>query len=58
MTEALLVRLGATSEQIELERDRIRSELFRGASHSETPAGPARQPEDLAVRRSRSHGEG
>jgi monovalent cation:H+ antiporter-2, CPA2 family len=37
MTEALLVRLGATSEQIALERDRIRSELFRGPDGPETP---------------------
>ena len=29
MTESLLERLGATPEQIDRERDRIRSELFR-----------------------------
>ncbi|MDC0681926.1 MULTISPECIES: cation:proton antiporter [Sorangium] len=38
MTERLLVRLGATSEQLERERDRVRSELFGGGSPGPRPA--------------------
>jgi CPA2 family monovalent cation:H+ antiporter-2 len=36
MTESLLHRLGATPEQIDRERARIRSDLFRGSSISES----------------------
>ncbi|WP_437554067.1 cation:proton antiporter [Sorangium sp. So ce367] len=38
MTERLLVRLGATSEQLERERDRVRSELFGSGSPGPRPA--------------------
>jgi CPA2 family monovalent cation:H+ antiporter-2 len=41
MTETLLERLGATPEQIDRERARIRSELFFGpAGHGRSPDGP------------------
>ncbi len=40
MTEALLERLGATPEQIDRERSRIRSELFQGlATRGPSPDG-------------------
>jgi CPA2 family monovalent cation:H+ antiporter-2 len=39
MTEFLLSRFGATPEQIDRERGRIRADLFRGASSLETPLG-------------------
>ncbi|WP_437593925.1 cation:proton antiporter [Sorangium sp. So ce1000] len=38
MTERLLVRLGATAEQLERERDRVRGELFGGGSPGPRPA--------------------
>ncbi|WP_437538396.1 cation:proton antiporter [Sorangium sp. So ce726] len=38
MTERLLVRLGATTEQVERERERVRSELFGGGSPGPRPA--------------------
>ncbi|WP_437987105.1 cation:proton antiporter [Sorangium sp. So ce117] len=38
MTERLLVRLGATSEQLERERERVRSELFGSGSPGPRPA--------------------
>ncbi|CAN93853.1 MULTISPECIES: cation:proton antiporter [Sorangium] len=38
MTERLLVRMGATSEQLERERERVRSELFGSGSPGPRPA--------------------
>ncbi|KYF85413.1 sodium:proton exchanger [Sorangium cellulosum] len=41
MTERLLVRLGATAEQVERERERVRSELFGTSAPEPQPAAPA-----------------
>ncbi|KYG04383.1 sodium:proton exchanger [Sorangium cellulosum] len=41
MTERLLVRLGATAEQVERERERVRSELFGTGAPAPHPAAPA-----------------
>ncbi|XXR83579.1 hypothetical protein WMF33_22040 [Sorangium sp. So ce394] len=38
MTERLLVRLGATAEQVERERERVRSELFGTSAPEPQPA--------------------
>jgi monovalent cation:H+ antiporter-2, CPA2 family len=45
MTESLLESLGATPEQIDRERDRVRSELF---GRPEEPAGEVRQEDKAA----------
>ena len=47
MTESLLERLGATPEQIDRERDRIRSELFRRPEEAVDRAGDARGTETV-----------
>ncbi|WP_437492906.1 cation:proton antiporter [Sorangium sp. So ce1014] len=41
MTERLLVRLGATAEQVERERERVRSEFFGTGTPEPHPATPA-----------------
>jgi CPA2 family monovalent cation:H+ antiporter-2 len=47
MIELLLRQLGATAEQIDRERDRIRNELFGGPLSAE-PLLPAKPPDDSA----------
>ena len=46
MTESLLRQLGATPEQIDRERERIRSELFRGSPHPDPPPQEGREEGD------------
>ncbi|XXX82010.1 cation:proton antiporter [Sorangium sp. So ce134] len=41
MTERLLVRLGATAEQVERDRERVRGELFGTGAPEPQPAAPA-----------------
>jgi monovalent cation:H+ antiporter-2, CPA2 family len=51
MTEFLLRKLGATGEQLERERERIRSDLFpEGPDHRELPEGRAWPDGDEEVR--------
>jgi monovalent cation:H+ antiporter-2, CPA2 family len=47
MTESLLERLGASPDQIDRERDRIHSELFRQAERPATGAGDARRTDTV-----------
>jgi CPA2 family monovalent cation:H+ antiporter-2 len=44
ITEAVLREMGATPEQIDRERDRVRDDLFGGPSSSEVVALPDGQP--------------
>ncbi len=46
MTEFLLRQLGATAEQIDRERERIRSDLFRGSPHPDPLPEDRRLPGD------------
>ena len=59
LTEALLRRLGATPEQIDRERERVRGELF-GHVNRDDPAAPAvsgPRPPDPSHREQRTTGE-